>query len=68
MPDIEALEIPKWGMTMKEGTIDTWHIAQGDSFNRGDKIVTIESTKVSNELEAPFSGTLRRIIAHHGKP
>ncbi|MCD7101803.1 dihydrolipoamide acetyltransferase family protein [Pseudoclavibacter sp. 13-3] len=66
MADIRALEIPNWGMTMEEGAIDSWNIKVGDSFAQGDPIVTVESTKITNDLEAPFDGTLRRIVADSG--
>lgn len=64
---IHAIDMPKWGMTMEEGVIDEWLIAEGDSFAEGDLVCTIESTKVSNDLEAPFAGTLRRIVARSGQ-
>ena len=66
MTTIRAIEIPKWGMTMAEGTVDEWHLAEGDSFAEGDLLVAIESTKVMNDLAAGFDGVLRRIIAHTG--
>uniref|UniRef100_UPI00259352CC 2-oxo acid dehydrogenase subunit E2 n=1 Tax=uncultured Corynebacterium sp. TaxID=159447 RepID=UPI00259352CC len=66
MTTIRAIEIPKWGMTMAEGTVDEWHLAEGDSFTEGDLLVAIESTKVMNDLAAGFDGVLRRIIAHTG--
>ncbi len=66
MTTIRATEIPKWGMTMAEGTVDEWHLAEGDSFAEGDLLVAIESTKVMNDLAAGFDGVLRRIIAHTG--
>jgi pyruvate dehydrogenase E2 component (dihydrolipoamide acetyltransferase) len=67
MSDIKAITMPKFGMTMEEGTVDSWVIAEGDSFSAGDPLVTIESSKLSNDLEAPFDGTLRRIVAQAGE-
>ena len=66
MADIKAITMPKFGMTMEEGTVDNWLIAEGDSFSAGDPLVTIESSKLSNDLEAPFDGTLRKIVANSG--
>jgi pyruvate dehydrogenase E2 component (dihydrolipoamide acetyltransferase) len=63
---IDAIEIPKWGLTMRTGTVVSWHANEGDRFAAGDHLATIESTKVTGELEAPFSGTLRRIVAAPG--
>ncbi|MGB4778531.1 biotin/lipoyl-containing protein, partial [Microbacterium sp.] len=67
MSDIRAIEIPKWGMTMEEGVVDVWHVAEGQSFAKGDALCTVESSKISNDLEAPFDGFLRRIVATSGE-
>jgi pyruvate dehydrogenase E2 component (dihydrolipoamide acetyltransferase) len=63
---IDPIEIPKWGLTMRTATVVSWHLREGDRFKAGDHLATIESTKVAGELEAPFSGTLRRIVAAPG--
>lgn len=66
MSEIKTLEIPKWGLSMEEGTIAQWLIKEGYSFNKGDEICEIETTKIVNVLEAPFAGTLRKILAKDG--
>ena len=48
---------------MEEGAVTSWLIAEGDAFKKGEEICEIESSKIANALEAPFDGTLRRIIA-----
>ncbi len=66
MATIEAVTIPRWGMTMTEGTINQWLVAEGSRVDRGQELVEIESTKVSNVVEAAASGTLRRIVLAAG--
>ena len=66
MSEIRLLEIPKWGLSMEEGTVIEWLIAVGDEFTEGQEICEIESSKIVNVLEAPYSGTLRKIIAGTG--
>lgn len=63
---IEAVTVPRWGMTMTEGTITQWLVAEGESVQQGQEILEIETTKVSNVLEAAASGTLRRILLQSG--
>jgi pyruvate dehydrogenase E2 component (dihydrolipoamide acetyltransferase) len=63
---IEAVTVPKWGMTMTEGTITQWMVSEGDTIARGQEILEIETTKVTNVLEAAASGTLRRIVLQQG--
>ena len=66
MSEIKTLEIPKWGLSMEEGTIAQWLIQEGEQFSKGQEICEIETTKIVNVLEAPFDGLLRKIIAKDG--
>ncbi len=65
--NIQVLTIPKWGLSMEEGTIVEWLINEGDDFVEGQEVCEIETSKIANALEAPFSGTLRKILAHPGE-
>lgn len=47
MSEIKTLEIPKWGLSMEEGTIAQWLIKEGDSFNKGDEICEVKPQKSS---------------------
>ncbi len=66
MNDIRLLQIPKWGLSMEEGTVTAWLISEGDRFAEGDEICEIETSKTTNVYEAPFSGVLRRILNKPG--
>ncbi|MGB8667046.1 MAG: E3 binding domain-containing protein, partial [Serratia inhibens] len=66
MSDIKTLEMPKWGLSMEEGSLAQWYIQEGDSFTKGQEICEIETSKIVNVLEAPFGGTLRRVLARQG--
>ncbi|WP_454878408.1 2-oxo acid dehydrogenase subunit E2 [Serratia inhibens] len=66
MSDIKTLEMPKWGLSMEEGQLAQWSIREGDSFTKGQEICEIETSKIINVLEAPFAGTLRRVLARQG--
>ena len=67
MSEIAVIEIPKWGLSMEEGTVTEWLVSEGASFAKGDLICEIETSKITNQLEAPFAGVLRRIIAQPGE-
>ena len=54
----ENIIMPKLGMTMKEGTVEEWFKSEGDTVEEGESIVTISSEKLTNDVEAPASGTL----------
>ncbi|TCV66242.1 acetoin dehydrogenase dihydrolipoyllysine-residue acetyltransferase subunit [Pseudomonas fluorescens] len=63
---IEAITIPKWGMTMTEGLLAEWLVAVGDRIERGQEIMEVESTKTANVVESPVSGIVRRIVVPEG--
>lgn len=59
--------IPKAGMGTTEGTITTWLKKAGDSVTQGEVIVEIETAKAVEEIEAPVSGTLTKILLDEGE-
>lgn len=67
MNEINLIEVPKWGLSMEEGTITRWLIAEGTRFSKGDPLCEIETSKITNEMEAPFDGVLRRVVAREGE-
>ena len=66
MPGIRLIEVPKWGLSMEEGTVVNWLIPVGAAFAEGDEICDLETSKISNVVESPFAGILRRILADVG--
>ena len=67
MSDIYPIAVPKWGIEMVEGTINSWNKREGDSVSKGDEVFDMESDKIVNVWEAPVSGVLRRVIAAEGE-
>jgi pyruvate dehydrogenase E2 component (dihydrolipoamide acetyltransferase) len=66
MSDIFPVAVPKWGIEMVEGTINSWKKQEGDSVSKGDDILEIESDKIVNVWEAPADGILRRQLVEAG--
>lgn len=66
MSEIKTLDMPKWGLSMEEGTLSHWLVKEGSTFTKGQEICEIETSKVVNSLEAPFTGTLRKYLVHEG--
>lgn len=58
-----TVEMPKFGLIMTEGTISEWYKKEGDHVEEGEALCQVETQKLSNDVEAPVSGILVRIIA-----
>jgi pyruvate dehydrogenase E2 component (dihydrolipoamide acetyltransferase) len=53
-------------MSMTDADIIQWSVAEGQEIAEGDDLVTIETDKVNEVLEAPASGTVLRILVAAG--
>lgn len=56
------LKMPKMGESVTEGTIINWLVNEGDIFEEGDIILEVATDKVDNEIPAPHSGKLIKIM------
>jgi pyruvate/2-oxoglutarate dehydrogenase complex dihydrolipoamide acyltransferase (E2) component len=60
------VNLPKSGMGIEEGTVVRWRKRAGERVERGEVIVEVETAKAIQEVEAPESGTLSRILVPEG--
>lgn len=58
--------VPAAGESITSANVAAWRKKDGDYCEKGEILVTLETDKVSNELEAPVSGTLQ-ILVHEGE-
>jgi pyruvate dehydrogenase E2 component (dihydrolipoamide acetyltransferase) len=63
---VTKVVMPRLSLTMKEGTVGKWYKKEGDSIEKGEPIVEVISEKATYDLEAPASGTLRKILVEEG--
>jgi len=54
------IKIPSVGESITSATLGTWHKNDGEYVNAGEVILTIETDKISTELETDKSGVLKR--------
>ena len=64
---MQHIVMPQLGENVAEATLLNWCIQEGDRFQEGDVIFEIETEKVAFDVEAPFSGTLTKILAPAGQ-
>lgn len=50
--------MPKFGLTMEEGTIVEWRVEVGATVVNGDPLASVETEKVVTDIVAPADGTL----------
>jgi len=63
---IRVLKMPRLGETMDEGKVVGWLVKPGDSFQRGDSIIEIETDKTIAEFPALGDGRLEEILVSIG--
>ncbi|HEY5769532.1 MAG TPA: dihydrolipoyllysine-residue succinyltransferase [Terrimicrobium sp.] len=53
------VKVPTVGESITSGILSVWHKKDGESVNAGDILFTLETDKVSTEVNAPEAGILR---------
>jgi pyruvate dehydrogenase E2 component (dihydrolipoamide acetyltransferase) len=67
MSTVTPIVMPKWGLEMREGTVAAWLVDEGAEISVGQPIIEVETDKISNAVEAPDPGRLRRQVAQIGE-
>ncbi|ATG50216.1 hypothetical protein CFK38_00780 [Brachybacterium vulturis] len=60
------LTMPKMSMTMDEGTITEWQVAEGDEIAKGDVVAVVMTDKVDMEVESPAAGVVAKLLHAEG--
>jgi pyruvate dehydrogenase E2 component (dihydrolipoyllysine-residue acetyltransferase) len=58
-----VVRMPKLGLSMVEGVVSEWLVADGDTVSEGDLVVGVETSKINYQVEATAGGTIRHIYA-----
>jgi 2-oxoglutarate dehydrogenase E2 component (dihydrolipoamide succinyltransferase) len=64
---VQEIKIPELAESITEGTIAEWLVKEGDSIEKGDPVVELETDKVNVEVNAEVSGVLAEITAGEGE-
>lgn len=52
----------KVGMTMTEGSVEEWFIADGDPVEKGEMLYRLETEKVNMDVDAEAAGTVKHLV------
>ncbi|MDR0840295.1 MAG: 2-oxo acid dehydrogenase subunit E2 [Christensenellaceae bacterium] len=58
--------MPKFGLSMEEGTIGAWLVKEGDAVVKGQPIAEVTSEKLSNDANAPETGVIIKLLLAEG--
>src|SRR5687768_2742524 len=61
------LKIPSVGESVSEVEIGSWLKKPGETVQRDEPVVVLESEKASMELPAPASGTIGKVLKKQGE-
>lgn len=59
----QELKIPPFGESITTANVSRWQKADGDFVKKGEVLVTLETDKVSQDLESPADGVLKILVA-----
>jgi pyruvate dehydrogenase E2 component (dihydrolipoamide acetyltransferase) len=58
--------MPKFEMSQETAQLIEWHKKEGDEINKGETLLSVETDKVTMEIESPASGILAGVTAQPG--
>lgn len=61
-PQVIDVKVPAAGESITSANVARWHKGDGSAISKGDVLVTLETDKVSSELEADAAGTLKILV------
>ena len=62
----QAFPLPKWGVTMEEGTIVEWAVQPGEPVEVDQVVGQVETDKITVEYVSPIKGILAAHLVDEG--
>lgn len=63
---IREVVMPKLGQTMEEASIEAWRVKEGDTVQKGDILLEINTDKANLEVEAFYPGIVKKLLYPKG--
>lgn len=61
-----SVKLPQWGMSMSEGTVIEWLVAEGDLVEADQDLVDIEAAKTTSTILSPVAGRVGPLLVEEG--
>ncbi|PNR99479.1 hypothetical protein X927_05440 [Petrotoga mexicana DSM 14811] len=58
--------VPKLGMGVEELELVKWYKNEGETVKKGEPLVQVMTSKITNDIEAPANGVLKKTYAQEG--
>lgn len=58
--------MPKFGLNMEEGLIESWTVKIGQKVAKGDELAEVSTDKITNSVQSPEDGYVRVFMAEEG--
>lgn len=62
----DIINMPKMNLSMEDGLLSRWYVAEGDAVNKGDAVCSVENEKEIGDVESLYTGVVARIIGEEG--
>lgn len=62
-----SIKLPQWGMSMSEGEISQWLVAEGDTVEVDQELVEIEAAKAVSVIPSPVAGMVGPLLFQEGE-
>lgn len=64
---MKEIIVPELAESITEGTISEWLVKVGDTVNKGDPVVELETDKVNLEVNSDYAGVIVEILVEEGE-
>ncbi|MCD5324812.1 MULTISPECIES: 2-oxoglutarate dehydrogenase complex dihydrolipoyllysine-residue succinyltransferase [Pontibacillus] len=63
---MKEIKVPELAESITEGTVAEWLVKEGDSVEKGDAILELETDKVNVEVNSDFTGVISELLVEEG--
>ena len=60
-------QMPMLGEVMEEGRIAAWYKQEGDTVERGENLMEVETDKATMDVESTVTGVVKKILIQAGE-